>query len=370
MIHVVLGIRRFNCRHDCSNAPNQAYDLVNPKTGKVYPFNPNRVWGYIPESMNKLIEDGRVFFPEDTSKRPMFKRFKNELKSNSNPFSTLMLEQVGLNTEATRTIQQLMGGNVFDYSKPVSLLTSLIPQVCSGANDIILDFFAGSCVTAHAVLNLNKEDGGNRKFIMVQLPEPCEENSEAYKAGYKTIADIGKERIRRVIKKIEEKQAAKVASESQRKLFGSNEEQPRLDLGFKLFKLNRSNFKVWDGSNTDASEEEITRQLELFINHIDPSATQEDILYELLLKAGFMLTEKVEKRQMAGKTVFSISEGALLICLEEEITRELIDAVAEAEPMQFICLDRGFRGNDQLKANAVQTFAARNQGWEIVFRTV
>lgn len=122
------------------------------------------------------------------------------------------------------------------------------------------------------------------------------------------------------------------------------------------------------------SETELAQQLELHIDHIHPKATQEDILYKLLLKAGFMPTEKVEKLTLADKTVYSVAEGALLICLEDEITRSLIDAIAEAEPMQFICLDKGFQGNDQLKANAVQTFNARNQGrdkaQQIVFRTV
>lgn len=261
----------------------------------------------------------------------------------------------------------------FTNPKPVRLLKHFIPFILGEGGDIIIDFFSGSCTTAEAVLDLNKEDGGNRIFFMVQLPEPCEEKSEAHKAGYKTIADIGKERIRRVIKKIEGEQTAK-AEEAKGKLPGMAEELPELDLGFKVLKLDRSNFKVWDGSRPIAAKEELEKQLELHIDHIDPKASQEDILFELLLKAGFMPTEKVEKRDFAGKTVFSVADGALLICLENEITRELIDAVAEAGPMQFICLDRGFQGNDQLKANAVQTFAARNQGRDkaeqIVFRTV
>ena len=242
-----------------------------------------------------------------------------------------------------------------------------------GAEDIVLDFFAGSCTTAHAVLDLNKEDGGNRKFIMVQLPETCKENSEAFKAGYKTIAEIGKERIRRVIKKLEEEQIAKV-KESEDKLVGLGKKLLKPDLGFKVFKLNKSNFKSWDGSNKIVSEEEILQQLLLHIDHIDPEASQEDILYELLLKAGFMPTQKVEKLELAGKTVFSVAEGALLICLEDEVTRELIGTVVEAEPRQFICLDRSFIGNDQLKIYAVQNFAAHNQGRDkvaqILFRTV
>lgn len=263
-------------------------------------------------------------------------------------------------------------GIFFDYPKPSELMEYLTRIGCE-EDAIVLDFFSGSCTTAHAVIDLNKKEGGGRKFIMIQLPEPCDESGEAYKAGYKTIADIGKERIRRVIKKIEEEQAAKAKGKKDG-MPGEEEESTNLDLGFKVFKLDRSNFKIWDGSNTNASEDEIAKQLTTHLDHILPLATQEDILYELLLKSGFMPTVKVEKLEMAGKTVFSIADGALLICLEDKITRELIDEVAKAEPMQFICLDKGFRGNDQLKANTVQTFAARNQGRDkaeqIVFRTV
>ena len=267
--------------------------------------------------------------------------------------------------------------------KPVSLLKSIL-KMQEGHDFIVIDFFAGSCTTAHAVFDLNKEDGGNRKFIMVQLPEPCDEKSEAFKAGYRTIADIGKERIRRVIKKIEEERAAK-AKESASMLPGMAEEMPEIDLGFKVFKLDKSNFKPWEKLDADASEEEISKAIQQHLFHIDPGASQEDILYEILLKAGFMPTEKIEilhledgclrtgEKSFAPK-VYSIAEGALLICLEDKITRELIDAVCDAEPMQFICLDQGFKGNDQLKTNAVQTFAARNQGrdkaGQIMFRTV
>ncbi|MEI6125723.1 MAG: site-specific DNA-methyltransferase, partial [Pseudomonadota bacterium] len=355
-----------------SRRPNQAYNLVNPKTGKVYPFNPNRVWAYIPESMEQLIEEERIVFPEETSMRPMIKRFKSELKSNRNPFSSLMMEKVGLNTEATRIMQETMGGNVFEYSKPVSLLKTLILQICD-ENAIIMDFFAGSCVTAHAILEESQESNNHIKFIMVQLPEPCDENSEAYKAGFKTIADIGKERIRRVIKKIEDDQAARV-KEAKGKLPGMADEQAKLDLGFKVLKLDRSNFKVWEGAKPDAGSDEIARQLKMFVEHIKPEATQEDILYELLLKAGYIPTEKIERLCLSDKMVYAVADKTLFICLEDEITGELINAVAEAGPLQFICLDKGFKGNDQLKANAVQTFAVRNQSRDkaeqIVFRTV
>ncbi|MBS1550576.1 MAG: DUF559 domain-containing protein [Bacteroidetes bacterium] len=177
--------------------PNQFYDLIDPETGNIFPANPNRVWAWAPPTMEKLLNSGRIIFPKDSSKRPMFKKYKKDLKSEVNPISSLLLE-VGLNSEATKAIQDLFNGSFFSYSKPLSLLKSLISN-SSNSNDLILDFFAGSGTTAQAVLELNKEDQGNRKFILVQMPEKTAEDSEAYKAGYETIADICKERVRRVI---------------------------------------------------------------------------------------------------------------------------------------------------------------------------
>lgn len=251
----------------------------------------------------------------------------------------------------------------FDHPKPLDLIKKSL-QIGTNDSDIILDFFAGSATTAHAVLDLNKQDGGNRKFILVQLPEPCAPDSEAFKARYKTIADIGKERIRRVIKKLNDEQKGKLA------LKGMSAQ----DRGFKVLKLNKSNFKQWQKLTPDAAPEQIAKQLSFHIDHIDHKATPEDLLYEILLKTGFTPTEKVQPITLAEIPVFSIADGGLLICLAEAVTKELINAVAEAEPMQFICLDSAFKGNDQLKANTVQTFNARNIGKEkhnqIVFKTV
>jgi len=263
----------------------------------------------------------------------------------------------------------------FDFAKPSELISYLAGLCDVENNDIVLDFFAGSATTAHAVLDLNKQDNCNRKFILIQLPEPTYEiiegkeypkkaSEEAFNAGFKTIANIGKERIRRVIKKLNEEQESKL-----------DLEQPgNQDRGFKVFKLDKSNFKQWQKLEPSTTPEKIVEQLELHIEHIDDKATPEDLLYEILLKAGFTPTEKIETKTIDGTKVFSIAEGALLLCLESEVTKELIDAVAESEPMQFICLDSAFHGNDQLKANAVQTFAARNMQKEkhnqIVFKTV
>jgi adenine-specific DNA-methyltransferase len=222
------------------------------------------------------------------------------------------------------------------------------------ADEIILDFFAGSCTTAHAVLDLNREDNGNRKFICVQLPELTDPNSEAHKSGYKTIADIGKERIRRVIKKINEQNNGKLKFE-----------ENMIDLGFKVFKLAPSNFKVWN-ANVEKKPEAVQQQLIDYIHHISHISRDEAILYEILLKSGFELATKVEKLDIAGKAVYSVAEGELMVCLEKELTKELFRTIAEQKPPRFVCLDRGFQNDDQLKTNAVQTL--KNKGVE--FRTV
>jgi len=232
---------------------------------------------------------------------------------------------------------------VFDNPKPTDFISRLIRISCE-KSDIALDFFAGSSTTAHAILELNKQDNGNRKFILIQLPESCTEKSEAFKAGYKTIADIGKERIRRVIKKIQD--------ETKDELDFQNN---KMDLGFKVFKLDQSNFKIWDGAVEQTSDgKKIEKQLMLQIEHINPKATEDDVLYELLLKSGFPLTTKVGSLQLAGKKVYSIEGGALLVCLDKALTKEVITEMARKEPARVICLDAGFSGNDQLKTNAVQ----------------
>ena len=244
---------------------------------------------------------------------------------------------------------------IFDNPKPTALIKRMLGF--GSENDIILDFFSGSCSSAHALLEQNKEDGGNRKFIMVQLPEPCAPDSEAFKAGYKTIAEIGKERIRRVINKLNEEQ------EQKKDLFSGD--KPKLDLGFKVFKLEPSNFKLWN-DQIAKDKDAIKNQLEMFVEHINPKSSQADILYELLLKSGFPLTTKIEQLTMTDKAVFSIDEGAMLICLEKDLTPGVIKEMAEKKPVRVICLDEGFHGNDQLKTNAVQIMKSR----DIKFRTV
>jgi adenine-specific DNA-methyltransferase len=237
--------------------------------------------------------------------------------------------------------------------KPVAFLKALISMVSTEEYEdtLMLDFFAGSASFAHAVMDANKEDDGNRRFILVQLPELLDQNISSQKDGYEfclsiskppNVAEVGKERIRRVIKNI--------AKEKSETLF----KDKQLDLGFKAFKLDKSNFKIWDVEKVSGDKQALEKQLELHIDHIDPKAKQEDLLYEILLKAGFELTTKIEKIELAGKTVYSIEDGAMLVCLEKELTKEVIKAMAEKQPSRVICLDQGFVNNDQLKTNAVQ----------------
>ncbi len=318
-----------------SMRPNQAYDLVDPKTGKIYPYNPNRVWAFIPESMAQLIADNRVIFPEDTSKRPMQKRFKNELKKSFNPFSSLMIDLVGLNTEATRILQDVLGGNVFDYSKPISLLKTLIEQVTEN-NSLILDFFSGSATTAHAVMQLNAEDNGNRKYIMVQLPEKTDEKSEAYKAGYKNICEIGKERIRRVGKKIK----------GESPLTTQN-----LDTGFRVLKLDSSNM-----NDVYYTPEEFDLNT-LFSENVKSDRTAEDLLFQVMLDLGIELSAKIEKQQIARKEVFLVDENYLIACFDEDVNETTITEIAKMHPAYFVMRDAS-AANDNVIDNFEQLFKA------------
>jgi adenine-specific DNA-methyltransferase len=257
------------------------------------------------------------------------------------PWSTLW-DDVDQNRQAKAEYTELMGPAVsFQTPKPVSLMTRIV-SMAADEDDIILDFFAGSGTTGQAVLELNKLDGGERKFVLVQLPEPTETKE------YPTIADITKERVRRVIKKLNDEGAGKLALE------GS--ETP--DRGFKVFKLQTSNFKTW---NADAPKQAtaLAQQLEMHVHHIIDGRTQEDLLYEILLKSGFPVSTRIEKLALEGKTIFSIADGAMLVCLENALTPEVIKAMADRKPERVVCLDEGFAGNDQLKTNAVQNMRAR-----------
>ena len=300
-------------------------------------------WKFGNEEITNLIEDDLIYWGKDGNNQP---RLIIPTDHRRKVYAQSIINKGGT-TRGRKDFEEIMEEGVFSYPKPISLLKHIMQVSCT--DEIVLDFFAGSATTAHAVMELNKDDGGNRKFICVQLPEPTDEKSEAYKAGYKTIAQISKERIRRAAAKIKTEQAE---AKDKADLFDEGKANNLLDLGFRVFKLQKSNFKVWDAS-TPKDAEAIQQALELHVDHIDPQAEQEAILFELLLKSGFELTTPIKNLTLAGKTVFSIADDALLICLDKALTSEVIKAMAELNPSRVICLDEGFQDNDQLKTNAV-----------------
>lgn len=235
--------------------------------------------------------------------------------------------------------------------KPIGLIRDIIEHSITG-DDIVLDFFSGTATTAVAVLQSNLECSRRLKFIMVQLPELIEEELPEELRFIRTVSDLSKERIRRV--------GAIIRGQVGERL--PDADNTKIDLGFKSLKLDQSNFKPWQAPDKDVSDAELIQQIELSVDHVDPNASQEDLLYELLLKAGVKPTEKIEVISLAGHQVFSVAEGHLLVHLDNQLDQALIDAVLKQAPSQFICLDKAFHGNDQLKTNAVRTFATFNNG--------
>jgi len=244
------------------------------------------------------------------------------------------------NSIDTKWIKKEFSSLIFDFPKPLEMLKLLV-EIQTIDDDIILDFFSGSATTAHAVMDLNSSGNSELRHIMVQLPEPCDKKSEAYKAGYKTIADIGKERIRRAGEKVQKDNANKEGIEN-------------LDTGFKVFKLDSSNIKPWD-----ADFDNLEDTLLSHVDNIKQDRSEEDVLYEILLKYGLNLTIPIEERIIHGKIVYIIGFGALIICLDNEITLDVVDGIGalknelEPEVMRVVFKDGGFK-DDVVKTNAIQ----------------
>jgi adenine-specific DNA-methyltransferase len=325
------------------------YPVTCPSGRVVEGPPPGTYWRVSKEKFLEMNQDGRIWWGKEGNGTPRLKRFLSDVKQGRVPQTFWPYSEVGHTQDAKKELMEYVtfenADNVLDTVKPVALIRRML-QLSTRATDgdIVLDFFAGSGPTGHGVIVQNAEDGGNRRFVLVQLPEPLPKPEKALK----TIADICKERVRRVIQKLDAEDTGKLD------LKGG----ARPDRGFRVFKLAESNLKPWDAeAPKDASG--LAEQLELHIDHIRDGRSAEDILYELLLKSGFPLTTPVETKTLAGKTVYSVAGGALVICLERALTLELIRAIAETKPERVVCLDEGFADNDQLKANAVQTFRTK-----------
>ncbi len=334
---------------------NVYYEITDPKTGNTFLPPKGRYWPYNPTSMAQKIAEDRVIFPKDETGRPMLKRFKNEAKSNFVPVSSLLRNYTekklpnnaivsALNTKGTAEIQNLFDNKIFSFPKSTILLKSLMSQIIEQENnDIILDFFSGSSTTAHAIMQLNADDGGNRKFIMVQLPEETDEKSEAYKAGYKTIAGIGKERIRRAGKKIIENLELKMENEKN---------NSKLDIGFRVLKIDESNMK--DIYFTPDAVDRVS----LFdtIDHIKEDRTAEDLLFGVLVDWGVDLTLPIRRETIHGKTVFFVGHDDLTACFDENLDVDFVKELAGRDAMRVVFKESGFK-DDETKINTEQIFA-------------
>jgi adenine-specific DNA-methyltransferase len=330
--------------HYLNDAIIEGYKLVNETEIESGWSSKDLVLSFIDNGLKSIVDGKGQETAFTISKTGALEVIKKRKENQSHVVS--VLTKLG-NTQSTSAT--LKKENIFfDFPKPVQLIKYLL-AMNEGKDFIILDFFAGSATTAEATLELNKEDGGNRKFILVQLRELTDENSEAGKAGYKTIADISKERIRRVIKKIQKEKAEKPD------MF----DEGKLDLGFKVFKLSSSNFKIWRGN--EITEENLSQQLEVFTDPVRPGSEEEKMLYELMIKAGYQPTDKIEKCDK----YYSIDEGELIIALEE-MSQTIVDTIIAGKPQKVITLDHLFTGNDQLKTNTV--LQMRDAGVE--FKTI
>ena len=337
----------------------QFFEVTLP-SGRVITPPEGRSWGLAPATFQQLLADNRIWFGLSGGNVPRIKRFLSESEGQVVP-SHWDMSEVGSNDEASKEITDIFElPKVFDTPKPSRLIKRML-EIGTRPNDLVLDFFAGSATTAHAVMQLNAEDGGNRKFIMVQLPEPCDEKSEAFKTGYKTIAEISKERIRRAGARIkaegERLKAEKEAKE--RTLFSDSKDsslspQPSsLDTGFRVLKVDSSNMA--DVYYTpDAINQQ---QLSLFTDNIKPDRHPEDLLFQVLLDWGVELTLPIRKELIQGKSVFFVNQPPydLIACFDTGVNEELVKELARFEPVRVVFRDTGF-ASDAVKINVEQIF--------------
>lgn len=336
------------------------YDVIHPITGKPCKVPPSG-WRFpTPERMQEMIDNGYVIFREDHTEPPIKKSYlvrkMGRLSDNESVGKQVMGTYFYRSAlQATNELADLLGPRIFDYPKDREILMRLVDYVSEqNADDIILDFFSGSATTAHAVMQLNAEDGGNRRFILVQLPELCDEKSEAYKAGYKNICEIGKERIRRAGKKILEEHTQVTMAEGNHPL----------DVGFRVFKLDTSNLKTWDATPIENEQLNLLYQrMNSMIHRVKPERTDLDMIYEIMLKLGVPLTYPVTPFSINNKAVYGVGEDCLLlVCLAENVRPEDVEQMTEYAPAKII-ISRDSFADDTAMANAY--YILRDHGIEL-----
>ena len=329
-----MSVKTYNAECD--------YPITTP-SGRVVEPPTGRCWSLSKKAFLERLQDNRIYFGENGDSVPCIKRFLTELKYDGMaPQSIMFYKDVGHSQEGAKEVTALLESGSFNGPKPLRLLNRLLTLANTNKDSIILDFFSGSATTAHAVMQLNAEDGGNRKFICVQLPELCDEKSEAYKAGYKTICEIGEERIRRAGQKILEGQDTQIA-------MGDEEKKP-LDIGFKVFRLDTSNLKLWDSTpiTGDNQLEMFTERMNSMIDSIKDDRSDIDVIYEIMLKMGVPLDTAVQYIEIDGKIVYIVGDFLLMIALYNDITAEDIDAMAAYAPAKIVCAEQGFKDDTAL----------------------
>ena len=315
--------------------PNQMYEITTPGGAKYTPPE-GRCWKNIESEFLKQCEEGRMWFGKDGMGIPRRKTYLSE-REGKNVWTWWPNSEVGHSQEATQEVKNLFDGHAyFDYPKPVRLLKKII-QIGTHDDSIVLDFFSGSATTAHAMIQLNAEDNGHRKFILVQLPEMTAIDSDAYKAGYKNICEIGKERIRRAGRKIKEDAGLTAPAD--------------LDIGFRCLRLDSSNME-----NVYYTPEE-TQQQDMFslVDNVKPDRTPEDLLFQVMLDLGVLLSSPIEATEIAGKKVFNVADGFLLACFDHDVTEETVKAIAQMKPYYAVFRDSSM-ANDSVATNFDQIF--------------
>ena len=330
----------------------RVYPLTLP-SGRIVNPSSGRCWLYSPQKFEELIKDNRVWFGPDGDSAPSIKKFATEVKQTMTPMTIWKYTEVGHSQDASKNLMALFDGKAyFDYPKSIDLLKRCL-QLYTDKDCYVLDFFSGSATTAHAVLQLNAEDGGNRKFIMVQLPEKCDEKSEAYKAGYNTICDIGQERIRRAGAKIKsEVLSVKSGVEGQMSL-DSTLQTPhsKLDVGFRVLKLDSSNMQeVY--YNPSAMTQDL---LASTVDNVKADRTPLDLLFQVMLDLGIELSAKIEENSVNGKTYYAVNGNDIIACFDDDIDNDVITAIAKQNPLYAVFKDKSF-ATDSVGINNEQLF--------------
>ena len=335
------------------------YEITTP-SGRVVRPAQGRCWNTSKENFEKLVEDNRIWFGEDGNNVPAVKKFLTEVKDGVVPVTIWKYSDVGHNQEGRQEVKKLFDNRgLFDGPKPVKLLNRILEIANIGENDYILDFFSGSGSTAHAIMQHNAEAGTKYKFICVQLPELCDKKSEAYKAGYKTICEIGEERIRRAGMEIMRRVtsgAGNLKGEGWGCGMPSSENEWSyaikniIDVGFKVFRLDTSNLKIWDSTPIigDNQLEMFTERMNSMIDSIKDDRTDMDVIYEIMLKMGIPLDTAVQYIEIDGKIVYIVGDFLLMIALYNDITAEDIDAMAAYAPAKIVCAEQGFKDDTAL----------------------